>query len=199
MESKEETPKIDEVKEEIKSEKQTDGKKGKRPYVWTEKRLAAFEKMREGLKDKVEITKKLKEEKKLSEKEEIKRRVKEIMSKTTLKGGEKEKMQSDSESSEEEVKVVKKSKKEKIEKKKKAEPEAKKRKSKKAQSESEQSSSSSEEKSSESESSEEEGEIIERRVSSQKQHKHHAKAKIETGKVAKRSQYLTAMDQFILL
>jgi len=63
---------------------QTVTKKPRKEFVWTEKRLDAFGKMREGLATKVEITKQIKEEKKVKEKEEIKRRVKEIMEQTTL-------------------------------------------------------------------------------------------------------------------
>ena len=54
-------------------------KKQRKPFEWSEKRLEAFKKMREGLEMKNQITKKLKEEKSKSEKEEIKRRVREIM------------------------------------------------------------------------------------------------------------------------
>ena len=54
-------------------------KKTKRDYEWTEKRKEAFEKMREGLSKKVELTKLAKAEKKQAEKDDLKRRVREIM------------------------------------------------------------------------------------------------------------------------
>ena len=54
-------------------------KKTKRDYEWTPKRKEAFEKMREGLSKKVELTKQVKAEKKQAEKDDLKRRVREIM------------------------------------------------------------------------------------------------------------------------
>lgn len=91
----------------IKEVKTTKSGKPKKPYEWTEKRTEAFEKMRQGLQDKVEITKRLKEEKKHAERNAIKVRVKQIME--SKKGPLKEYSESSSsESSEEEAPRAKK-------------------------------------------------------------------------------------------
>ena len=54
-------------------------KKARKPFEWTDKRLEAFKKMREGLVTKNEISKELKAEKKKSEKDEIKKRIRDLM------------------------------------------------------------------------------------------------------------------------
>jgi hypothetical protein len=66
------------------TEEKTVTKKVRKPFEWTPKRKEAFDKMREGLQNKVEITKQLKLEKKLSEKEAIKQRVKAIMEQNSI-------------------------------------------------------------------------------------------------------------------
>jgi hypothetical protein len=106
------------------TEEKTVTKKERKPFEWTPKRKEAFDKMREGLQNKVEITKQIKLEKKLSEKEAIKQRVRAIMEQNSASSsaeiketkGKKKKghieveaeSSSGSESSEEEVKPKKK-------------------------------------------------------------------------------------------
>jgi len=63
----------------IKRKKATKSGLPRKEFEWTPKRKEAFDKMRKGLEDKVLITKQIKEEKKKSEKEAIKSRVREIM------------------------------------------------------------------------------------------------------------------------
>lgn len=71
------------VKNEIASQRLLESsektKKSRKPFEWTDKRLEAFKKMREGLVTKNEISKELKAEKKKSEKDEIKKRIRDLM------------------------------------------------------------------------------------------------------------------------
>lgn len=169
----------------LKEESQSVPEKKRKEYVWTEKRVEAFNKMRKGLAEKTEITKQLKEQKKREEKEAIKQKVKEIMSgKTTNPKKATEVSDSDSEpSSESEVeKKVKKDKKKTVKKAKKRKPV-----------------SSSESESEQSESSSSEEEVVEREVLSAKQQKQYRNDKVAYGKAIKRSPYVNPMDRFILL
>jgi len=164
-------------------------KKERKPFAWTEKRKEAFEKMRAGLELKNEIALKLKHEKQKSEKDEIKKRVREIMN-GQLKKAKKE-VSDESDSSESSVEVTKKSKK-----KEKAvvkEPEKKEKKTRKVE---KQVSSSEEEKSDESESEEE---VQERFVRTKKSADKDAKTRLNTGKTQRTSTHYNQMDRFILL
>jgi len=170
----------------------TKAKKDRKPFEWTDKRKAAFDKMRAGLELKNEIALKLKAEKQKSEKEEIKKRVREIMNGQVSK--EKEASSTSSEESEEEVKASKKSKKSKPEKKVviKEEPkkEKKSRKAEKVVVESEEESAGEEE---ESESEQE------KYIRSKKSVDRAQKNRVETGKTQRTSTHYLASDRFILL
>ena len=163
-------------------------KKPRKKFEWTPKRLEAFNKMREGLETKNEIAKKLKEEKSKSEKDAIKKRVREIMN---LSSAAKEMEEaSASESSEEESeeekpvkklsKATKKAPKKEKEKKKKRKPVVV-----------------------ESESSEEEEESSDEEVSpaflSKKQREKVTEMKAKTGKVNKTVPLHNPWDNYILL
>lgn len=169
-------------------------KKPRKPFEWTEKRLEAFKKMREGLVAKNEITKKIQEEKSKSEKEEIKKRVREIMnlskvSKEVEKEQEEDPNTEESESeTEQEKEIKKKSSKSSTKKEKKEKKPQKRVKEVVVESESE------EELSENSTDSEEE-----RVVLNAKQHYRAQKSKASRGKVAKQSTYYKPMDRFILL
>ena len=75
---------VERVKNELEAKSAPDSsekpKKVRKAFEWTDKRLEAFKKMREGLVTKNEITKELKAEKKKSEKDEIKKRIRDLMS-----------------------------------------------------------------------------------------------------------------------
>ncbi len=163
-------------------------KKARKKFEWTPKRLEAFNKMREGLETKNEIAKKLKEEKSKTEKDAIKKRVREIMNMTAAA----KEMQnaSESEESEEESEVevktksksktpVKAPKKEKL-KKKRAKPVVI-----ESESEEEEESSASEEE--------------ERAFLSKKQRDRVAESKVKTGKASKTAPLHNPWDQYILL
>jgi len=168
-------------------------KKSRKPYEWTEKRKEAFDKMRKGLEEKVELTKRLKEEKRKSEKEAIKAQVREIMAskKKSInpKGEESEtsSFSSESESSEEEMPKPKK---------KVVKEKSNKKKPKRKQMEVEDNTTS---EVSDSESESEEEAYVERRVSSQHQRQQVRRDKEVRGKAVRRAQFLNPLDQFILL
>jgi nucleolin len=186
------------------------GKKERKPYEWTPKRLEAFNKMREGLVTKVEITKKIKQEQKDKEKEEIKKRVRAIMHKTSLKSKDssseekKEDSSSDSDSSVEKVKKGKKAKvkKEKMEKKESKEVLKKKKRPIESSSSSNESTEAKELDSSEESDSDKEKRFAKppkNNVATMKQKEKTVTQIRETGKAPKQTQYLNPMDQFILL
>ena len=182
----EEAPKSPE-KELVLSDGGTVEAKKKKPYVWTAKRKEAFEKMRQSLEEKNELTKQLKKEKEKAEKEEIKKRVRAIMSSTKMSLHEEE---SASSSEEEEEKKPKKGKKEKKEKKK---EEKKKTKRKKVESSS---SESDDDASSDSSASSVEAE---RDTYSQRMVNKYRHSKLSSGKVSKQANYVNPLDRFILL
>ena len=95
-------PNISEIEEQNSSKRKKATKSGlpRKEFEWTPKRKEAFDKMRKGLEDKVMITKQIREEKKKSEKEAIKSRVREIMQ--SKKGPIPEFSESDSSSDEDE-------------------------------------------------------------------------------------------------
>jgi hypothetical protein len=198
-------------------QEQTVTKKPRKEFVWTEKRLEAFNKMREGLATKVEISKQLKEEKKIQEKEEIKKRVKAIMEKTALQSSEpkeaeqkkkkaKSKEIKESSASEEEVEfstseeeVKKPVKKQKEESKKDKKSRKQKPKRKQIVEEVSEDSDSSEDASSSDSENEMDFVHNQRQGSySHKQLKNHSRDKIN-GKSARRAQFVNPMDRFILL
>lgn len=170
-------------------------KKPRKPYEWTEKRKQAFDKMRKGLEEKVMLTKRIKDEKKRSEKDAIKAKVKEIMNskKGSIVTQESDSASSDS-SSEEEAPVQRKKTKEqrqavlaKEEKK-----SSKRKKVREVSSEEEQE----EEVDS---SSEEEAPQRHQNHLSAKQHQHFMKSKVDRGKAVRSTPYVNPLDQFILL
>ena len=174
--------------------------KSKKPR--TEKQIAAFEKCLAKKKEKEEITKVLKEQQRISEKEAIKQKVKQIMEKTgapiSSKKDSKESKaipqpQSDDSSgseSEQEVKIKKKEKKEKARKK------EKRRARKESSSESENVNSSDDDMSA---SSEDEEDARGRKTTSHRGRERARKEKQSSGKVAKKAEYYNPMDRFILL
>lgn len=184
------------VSEPLSSDSSTKSKKPRKEYEWTPKRKEAFEKMRKGLEEKVQITKRIRDEKKRAEKEAIKAKVKEIMS--SKKGSmvvQESDSSSDASSSEEEMpKPRKKTHKEKKAISKEIAPKkSSKRKSKEPESSEESAPESA------SESSEEEMPV---RVSdnySRKQHHHYQKDKVDRGKAVKVAQFVNPLDRFILL
>lgn len=209
---------IEDKKEEnvVKSEEveESKGDKKKKPYVWTEKRLASFEKMRESLKNKVEVTKQLKAEKKITEKEEIKRRVREIMDKTNMNGAttsekppkkvKKEVVESSEESSENESSADERILKKAAEialKKKRERKSAKKKSSSSRKVESSEEGEESEEDVQEAYESDEVRENMRKQkgFSSKKQVQQVQTSKRETGKAQRHTAYYNPLDQFILL
>ena len=163
-------------------------KKARKKFEWTPKRLEAFNKMREGLETKNEIAKKLKEEKSKSEKDAIKKRVREIMNMSAAaKEMEKESGSDSSEEESEEEKPVKskhktpkKAPKKEKEKKKRAKPVVE-----ESESEEEEAASSSEEE--------------ERVYLSKKQRERVADSKAKTGKAIKTAPLHNPWDNYILL
>jgi hypothetical protein len=166
----------------------TVSEKKKKPYVWTAKRKEAFEKMRQSLEEKNELTKQLKKEKEMAEKEEIKKRVRAIMKSTkTEKKMEDESGSSSEESEEEKPKKVKKGKKEKKDERKKKE---KRKKVESSESESDDDASSV----SSASSVEKEKETYSKRMVDRYRHE-----KEKSGKTAKHASYVNPLDRFILL
>jgi hypothetical protein len=167
-------------------------KKSKKEFKWTPKRLEAFEKMRAGLETKNELTKKLKEEKSKKEKDDLKKRVREIMSFTSAaKDLKNTKMDADSASEENSSESEQEEKKDKKVIKKKKEPEVKfKKRSKK-----EVASSSEEESDKQDSDSGEE----ERAYLSRKKQEKLRKSKEKSGKAVKTTPLYNPMDRFILL
>jgi hypothetical protein len=174
--------------------------KTKKPYKWTPAREKAFERMRQSLSEKNELTKKIKKEKQKAEKDEIKRRVHEIMS-TSKKSVDQNMSQSESSDqsessseSERDTRPVRKEKKMKTKKKEKVEKKthtSKKRTKKEASS-----SESSVEESSQSESEEERPD----RYAATKTAVHnYRQRKLEKGKAPKTSAVVNPLDRFILL
>ena len=177
-----------EIKLETSNEK---AKKERKPFEWTDKRLEAFKKMREGLETKNVIAKELKAEKKKSEKDEIKKRIREIMSSSSKELKVKPSSADSSDESNSEAEEPKKTSKKAVateERPKKAS-----KKSKRAVVEVQDESSSEEEASSESESEEE------RVVMSNKQHERLKAQKQNKGKTSRTAVLFNPMDQFILL
>lgn len=170
----------------------TKAKKDRKPFEWTEKRKMAFDKMRAGLELKNEIALKLKAEKQKSEKEEIKKRVREIMNGQLSK--EKEASSASSEDSEEEVKASKKLKKVKVDKK--AAPKVEARKEKKGRKAEKVASESEKESSDEAEQS---GSESEKYVRSKKSVDKAQKNRVQTGKTQRTSTHYLNSDRFILL
>lgn len=177
-------------------EKGSVSKKPRKEYEWTPKRKEAFEKMRKGLEEKVNLTKRLKEEKRRAEKDAIKAKVKEIMN---SKKGPVVTQESDSESndssSEEEMPAQRK-KTQKEQKKaiavKEAKTSSKRKKAREVSSEEEQEAASDS-------SSEEEAPRRQQNHLTAKQHQHYMKDKVERGKAVKASPFINPLDQFILL
>lgn len=162
--------------------------KKKKPYVWTQKRKEAFEKMRQSLEEKNELTKQLKKEKEMAEKEEIKKRVRAIMKSSKMEKSMDPDTASSSEDSEEEKpKKSKKGKKEKKDEKKKKE---KRKKVESSESESDDDASSD----SSASSVEQEKELYSRRMVDK-----YRQQKEKSGKTAKHAPYINPLDRFILL
>jgi cobalamin biosynthesis Mg chelatase CobN len=166
----------------------TVAEKKKKPYVWTAKRKEAFEKMRQSLDEKNELTKQLKKEKEIAEKEEIKKRVRAIMKSTKME----KKMEEESNSSSEEE-VEEKPKKSKKGKKEKVEIRKKKEKRKKVESSSSESDDDDSSVSSAS-SIERPKESYSKRMVDKYRHE-----KEKVGKTAKHATYVNPLDRFILL
>ena len=174
--------------------------KTKKPYKWTPAREKAFERMRQSLSEKNELTKKIKKEKQKAEKDDIKRRVHEIMN-TSKKSEEQQMSQSESSDdssssseSEEEVRPTKKDKKKKPKKKEKADKKvhvSKKRTKKEA--------SSSESSSEQSSQSESEEERPDRYAATKTAVNNYRQRKLEKGKAPKTSMTVNPLDRFILL
>lgn len=168
----------------------------------TEKQIAAFEKCLAKKKEKEEITKVLKEQQRISEKEAIKLKVKEIMEKTAApisskKESKQTKAQTEEHSdhsseseSEQEVRIKKKDKKSKATKK------EKRRSRKESSSEDDQSTEANDDMSA---SSEEEEDDYGRKTTSGRGRERARKEKLGSGKVAKKAAYYNPMDRFILL
>jgi hypothetical protein len=174
------------VEEEIKAG--TVDEKKKKPYVWTAKRKEAFERMRQSLEEKNELTKQLKKEKEKAEKDEIKKRVRDIMKSTKMPS----KDESASSSSEEEKveEKVKKSKKVKKDKEKSVKKKEKRKKVETSSSESDDDASSAS-----SASSADEG----KDTYSKRMVDKYRKNKVHQGKVTKHTNYVNPLDRFILL
>ena len=167
-------------------------KKSRKPFEWTDKRLEAFKKMREGLVTKNEITKELKAEKKKSEKDEIKKRIRDLMNQTSSsKKVENDAADvSDESESDGEVVVSKPAKKQRGK-----EKEEKTVKSKSKRSRTPPPSEDSSEEEDESSSEEEE----ERVLMTKKQHQKLIQSKQNNGKAPRNARVFNAMDNFILL
>lgn len=204
-----------EINSEVEKESSRDSgsKKDRKKYEWTPKRKEAFAKMREGLETKVQLTKQIKQEKKLAEKEELKRRIREIMQKggksesSKPKSKSKSKMESSSEesevssdeSSQDEALHRKKEKKHRSAdtartKKKGKEEKRKKRKARETSSESE-----GVEQSSDSSSSEEDVRAKHTESASRRQLDQYRQNKVQSGKASKQTPFLNPMDRFICL
>lgn len=166
-------------------------KKDRKPFAWTEKRLEAFKKMREGLDTKNEIAKEIKAEKKKSEKDEIKKRIREIMSSSKSTPNKVKPPSSDSEDSNSEPVAAKKMSKKAIA----AEqlPKSSKAKSKRAVVEVQADSSEEEEESEDSDASEE------KIVMTKKQYEAMQASKKNVGKAPRSAVLYKPSDQFILL
>ena len=162
--------------------------KKKKPYVWTAKRKEAFEKMRQSLEEKNNLTKQLKKEKDKEEKEEIKKRVRAIMQSTKMQ---KEEASQSSESDEEmEEEKPKKEKKVKKEKKKEDKKKPKRKKVETSSSESDDAASSDSSLSS----GERDKETYSRRMVDK-----YRQNKVQHGKTSKHATYVNPLDRFILL
>lgn len=166
-------------------------KKTRKPFEWTEKRLEAFKKMREGLETKNVIAKELKAEKKKSEKDEIKKRIRDLMNNSASSKKVASASSDESSESESDHKVV--SKAAKNSRRKEKDEKAAKPKAKRARTPPPSEASSEEE--SEPSSSEEE----ERVLMSKKQHQKLVQNKQSNGKTPRNAKVFNAMDNFILL
>ena len=170
-------------------------KKDRKPFQWTEKRKEAFDKMRAGLELKNEIALKLKQEKQKSEKDEIKKRVRDIMNGHS-KSEKEESANNSDESSDSEKETRKAGSNKKSKEKSKGEAKESKRKEKKSRkaekyvSESE----SGEENESESDSEEEEKFVRSKKSADKAQ-----KGRVQTGKTQRTSTHYHNSDRFILL
>lgn len=183
------------VSETTSSEIASAPKKTRKPYEWTAKRKEAFDKMRKGLEEKVSLTKRIKDEKKRSEKEAIKAKVKEIMNskKGQLVCQDSDSASSDSSSEEEAPVRRKKTKEEKraiLAKEEKKSSKRKKAREVSSEEELEQATDSS---------SEEEAPIPYQTHLSAKQHQHFMKGKVDRGKAVRSTPFVNPLDQFILL
>lgn len=172
--------------------------KSKKPYKWTPAREAAFIKMRESLAEKNEATKQIRKEKQKADREEIKKRVKQIMQ-TSKQGAAMEKEESSSASSdsssesEQEIRHKKKSKS-------KVAPPVLKHSEKKDRVKKRAISSSESSNSEESDSSEEEEPIVQERYAASKRGvDKYRQNKVQLGKTSKTSLALNPLDRFILL
>ena len=177
-------------------------KKAKKPYIWTEKRKAAFDKMRDGLAMKVEVTKQMKKEKRDLEKKDIKARIQKIMNPSSQKSSSRDKMvesseEDKSESSaseeEEEVRPSKHSKR--------SAPAAppKDRMTATSSSHSKGKRRAEKEVVKESESEESESEEESYEIASAKQKQHYRDSKLKIGKAQRSTNALNALDNYILL
>lgn len=207
-ESKEDTN--SEFEKESKESGTGSSKKDRKKYEWTPKRKEAFAKMREGLETKVQLTKQIKQEKKLAEKEELKRRIREIMHQggksESSKSKQKSKMihssdESDvtsSSSEEEEVKPKKSSKHRSADQARRKKSEKgekhKKRKARESSSESEGVA-----QSSDSSSSEEDERHVHTQSLSKRQLEQYRQNKVQSGKAQKQTPFVNPMDRFICL
>jgi hypothetical protein len=183
------------VSENTSSEIASSSKKPRKPYEWTEKRKEAFDKMRKGLEEKVTLTKRIKDEKKRSEKEAIKAKVKEIMNskKGAIVTQESDSASGDSSSEEEAPVRRKKTKEEKrVVLAKEEKKSSKRKKAREVSSEEEQEASADS-------SSEEEAAAHHQNHLSTKQHQHFMKSKVDRGKAVRSTPFVNPLDQFILL
>jgi hypothetical protein len=202
-----------EFEKQSKESETSSSQKNRKKYEWTPKRKEAFAKMREGLETKVQLTKQIKQEKKLAEKEELKRRIREIMhqggksesskskskSKSKMESSSEESEVSSDESSQDEALKRKKEKKHRSAdtartKKSSKQEKPKKRKARETSSESE-----GVEQSSDSSSSEEDVRAKHTQSASRHQLEQYRQNKVQSGKAQKQTPYLNPMDRFICL
>jgi hypothetical protein len=186
----------------LEKEETESSSKSKKPYVWTEKRKAAFDKMRDGLAMKVEVTKQMKKEKRDLEKKDIKARIQKIMNpssqkstskKERMESSEEDKSESSASEEEEEVRPSKHSKR--------SAPAAapKDRMTATSSSHSKGKRRAEKEVVKESESEESESEEESYEIASAKQKQHYRDSKLKIGKAQRSTNALNALDNYILL
>lgn len=176
-------------------EKVTKNGKPRKQFEWTPKRQEAFDKMRKGLEEKVTLTKQLKEEKKKTEKELIKSKVREIMA--SKKGPVIQEEDSDSfsesEESEEEVRPPPKQMKKRAKTHREVAPPPPRKNEKRKEVEILQDSDSSD-------SDPDACEMVDpHRNYTPSQHRNYQREKVDRGKAIKVAQFVNPMDRFILL